>query len=123
VGPGEVTDQHHGSGDGDGETGAEERVEPLPLQIGKPQALIGHAALLEEQLPGGDGRSDDRNDEEDVARAHPLGWIDRHERVVEELAPRDSQVPAHHQPYRIEQTHEHHHPLPAPIARGEDDPD
>jgi len=97
--------------------------EPGPAQIIEPQALIGHAALLEKELPGSDGRAHDRNDQEGVAGAHPPGGIGGHERVVEELAPRDPQVPAHDQPDNVEQAEADHHALSAPIARGEDEPD
>src|SRR5262249_759565 len=67
----------------------EEGGEAGPAEIAEPQALVGDAALLEEELPGGDGRADDGDEEEDEAGTEAPGGIGRHEGVVEELPTRD----------------------------------
>ena len=81
-----VAGQHHAPGDDDGEDGADQRVQPRPPQIRKPQALVGNAALLKEQLPRGNRRAHDRNHEEDEIAGHPTGGNARNQRVMRHLS-------------------------------------
>ena len=62
-----VPNQHHRAGHADGKGCADQRVQPRPLQVGEAQPLFGHATLLEEELPGRDGRADDGDDKEHEA--------------------------------------------------------
>jgi Natural resistance-associated macrophage protein len=54
-----VSNQHHRAGDTDGKGCTDKGIQPRPLQVGEAEPLLGHATLLEEELPGRDGRTDD----------------------------------------------------------------
>ena len=94
-------------------------VQPGPLQVGEAQPLVGDAALLEEQLPGCDGRTHDGDHQEDEIRGHTSGREIGERRCSRDLPDGRVRSNGDRQPGQVEQAEEHRDPLPAQIASGE----
>ncbi len=118
---GEGSGEHHGAGYEDREDGADEGVQTRPLEVGETEALFGDTALLEEELPRGNGGADDGDDEEDQV----AGLADVRERgdegVGEGLVPHGMQESGGDEPGDVEQAEDDDDALPAAVAAGGDE--
>jgi hypothetical protein len=77
-----VANQHHRACDTDGKGCSNKSVQSCPFQVGEPKPFLGDATLLKEELPGGDGCTDDSDHKEYQAVRDAPCWHRRHDRVV-----------------------------------------
>ena len=111
-----VSHQHHGSGHGDRDERADERVQPRPLQVGKTQPFLRHAALLEEELPRSNGRAYNSDDQEDQAAGDAAEGHGGNQRVARHGGPAGMHQEGQDKPDQVQQAERDDGALPAKIA-------
>ena len=114
-----VAHQHHGAGHEHGEDGADQRIQPCPLQVGETQPLLRHATLLEEELPRRNGRAHNRDHQKDQAAGDAARRHGRKCRVARNLSPIGMNDIRQHEPGQVQQAKHNDDALPAQIAPGD----
>src|ERR1700679_3070591 len=111
-----VSNHHHRASDTDGKGCSDERVQSCPPEVGEPKPFLSDATLLEEELPGGDGCTDNSDHKEHKTAGNTPGWHCWNDGVVGHSRPMRMHHEGKYKPGQIHQAERDNDALPAKVA-------